>query len=52
MWTLEESRRIVSIAKGVIPSLKTISLPQGLQADKGPDAVVEYIRQHLPGLIV
>ena len=42
----------MSIAKGVIPPLKTISLLQGLQADKGLDAVVEYIKQHLPDLIV
>ncbi|KAK3688421.1 hypothetical protein B0T22DRAFT_439967 [Podospora appendiculata] len=51
MWTPEESGRIIAIAKGVIPGLKTFSLPQGLQVDKGPDAVVEYIKENLPSLL-
>ena len=32
---------------GVIPNLKTYSLPQGMQVEKGPDAIVEYIKEHL-----
>ncbi|KAK3323594.1 hypothetical protein B0T19DRAFT_401907 [Cercophora scortea] len=51
MWTPEESGRIIAIAKGVIPELKTFSLPQGLQVEKGPDAVVEYIKENLPSLL-
>ena len=27
------------------------SLPLGLQVQKGPDAVVEYIKENLPGLL-
>ncbi|KAK0627728.1 hypothetical protein B0T14DRAFT_142641 [Immersiella caudata] len=51
MWTPEEAQKIISIAKGIVPDLKTFSLPQGLQVEKGPDAVVEYIKENLPGLL-
>lgn len=51
MWTPEEAERIISIAKEVIPTLKTFSLPKGLQVERGPDAVVEYIEEHLPALL-
>lgn len=48
MWTPEQVRQIVSIAKGVVgPTLKIFTLPQGLQVEKGPDAVVEFIKDHL-----
>ncbi|KAK4450039.1 hypothetical protein QBC34DRAFT_298087 [Podospora aff. communis PSN243] len=51
MWTPEEAQKIISIAKGIVPDLKTFSLPQGLQVEKGPDAVVEYIKENLPSLL-
>ncbi|KAK3944814.1 hypothetical protein QBC46DRAFT_373290 [Diplogelasinospora grovesii] len=54
MWTPEEAQKIVAIAKGVLPvghGLKTFSLPQGLQVERGPDAVVEHIEEHLPSLL-
>lgn len=54
MWTPEEAQQIIAIAKGVVgdeKDLKTFSLPQGLQVNKGPDAVVEYIKENLPGLL-
>ncbi|KAL2200644.1 hypothetical protein P885DRAFT_57513 [Corynascus similis CBS 632.67] len=51
MWTPEEAQQIIAIAKEIVPDLKTFSLPQGLQVEKGPDAVVEYIKEHLPALL-
>jgi hypothetical protein len=51
MWTPEEARQIIAIAREIVPDLKTFSLPQGLQVDKGPDAVVEYIKENLPALL-
>ncbi len=51
MWTPEEASQIIAIAKEIVPDLKTFSLPQGLQVNKGPDAVVEYIEEHLPSLL-
>ncbi|KAL5347843.1 hypothetical protein ACLOAV_007253 [Pseudogymnoascus australis] len=51
MWTPEESDRIQAIARETKPGIKTMALPQGLQVEKGPDAVVEYIKEKWPGLV-
>jgi len=51
MWTPDEAQKIVGIAKEIVPDLLTFSLPQGLQVEKGPDAVVEYIKEHLPSIL-
>ena len=52
MWTPEQSQKIQKIAKDIVgPQLKTLALPQGLQVEKGPDAVVEFIEEKLPTLI-
>ncbi|KAJ7793788.1 hypothetical protein B0H14DRAFT_2393112, partial [Mycena olivaceomarginata] len=51
MWTPEQAKEIVDIAKEIIPGLKTFSIPQGLQVKQGPDAVVEYIKKNLPSLL-
>ncbi|KAL1841828.1 hypothetical protein VTJ49DRAFT_6505 [Mycothermus thermophilus] len=51
MWTPDEARQIIAIAKEIVPGLRTFSLPQGLQVEKGPDAVVEYIKEHLPSIL-
>ncbi|KAK3488181.1 uncharacterized protein B0T23DRAFT_224065 [Neurospora hispaniola] len=52
MWTPEEAHQIITIAKEVVgEDLKTFSLPQGLQVNKGPDTVVEYIKENLPSLL-
>lgn len=51
MWTSEQSSRALSDAKEVNPQVKTMALPQGLQVNKGPDAVIEYIKEQLPKLL-
>jgi hypothetical protein len=51
MWTKEESTEIMNIAKETVPGIKTMALPQGLQVERGPDAVVEYIKLAWPGLV-
>jgi hypothetical protein len=51
MWTPEESARIQQIAKGIIPGIKTHAIPQGLQVEKGPEAVVEYLKEHLSEIL-
>jgi hypothetical protein len=51
MWTPEQSSEIQSIARSVVPGIKTTALPQGLQVEKGPDAVVEYLMEKVPTLI-
>ena len=51
MWTLEESDEIQRIAKETVPGVKTMAIPQGLQVEKGPDAVVEFLKEKWPGLV-
>jgi hypothetical protein len=51
MWTKEESDEIQRIAKELVPGIQTIAIPQGLQVEKGPDAVVEFIKEKWPGLV-
>ena len=51
MWTPEQAAEIQSIAKETKPDIKTMALPQGLQVQRGPDAVVEYIIEAWPGLV-
>ncbi|RDW75352.1 hypothetical protein BP5796_03798 [Coleophoma crateriformis] len=51
MWTKEESDEIQKIAKETVPGIKTMAIPQGLQVEKGPDAVVEWLKENWPGLV-
>jgi len=51
MWTPEESAKIQQIARSVVPDIKTHAIPQGLQAQGGPDAVVNYLKENLPALL-
>jgi len=51
MWTPEESTRIQQIARDHVPGIKTHAIPQGLQVERGPDAVVEYLTQEIPGIL-
>ncbi|KAJ2893839.1 hypothetical protein MKZ38_008196 [Zalerion maritima] len=52
MWTPEQAQAIVKSAKEAKDGeLLTFSLPQGLQVEKGPDGVFEYILENLPSLL-
>ncbi|KAK8254317.1 hypothetical protein IWZ00DRAFT_529595 [Phyllosticta capitalensis] len=51
MWTPAQSNEAIAAAKQICPGIKTFALPQGLQVEKGPDAVVRYIEEHLPALL-
>lgn len=51
MWTPEESTRIQQIARDNVPGIKTHAIPEGLQVQKGPDAVVEHLKEQIPGLL-
>jgi hypothetical protein len=51
MWSKSESDEIQRIAKETVPGIKTMAIPQGLQAEKGPDAVVEFLKEKWPGLV-
>lgn len=51
MWTAEESEEIQRIAKETVSGIKTMAIPHGLHVDKGPDAVVEFLKEKWPGLV-
>lgn len=51
MWTPEEADKIQALARSIIPDIKTHAIPQGLQVEKGPDAIVEYLVEKVPPLL-
>jgi hypothetical protein len=51
MWTSEEAANVRSIAENERPDIRTHAIPQGLQVEKGPDAIVEYLVEVIPGLL-
>lgn len=51
MWSPEESTAIRATAKAVIPDIKTHAIPQGLQVQRGPEAIVEHLVEKLPKLL-
>jgi len=51
MWSEEESDYIQKLAKEIVPGIKTHAIPEGLQVEKGPDAVVEYLTENVPKLL-
>ncbi|KAJ8063292.1 hypothetical protein OCU04_008522 [Sclerotinia nivalis] len=51
MWTPTESTEIQSIAQTTKPGIKTMAIPHGLQVEKGPDAVVEFLKEKWSGLV-
>jgi hypothetical protein len=51
MWTPAQSRLIQSIARDIVPGIRTFAVPQGMQVKKGPDAVIEYVEGNLDEII-
>jgi len=51
MWTREESERIQNIAREAVPGVRTMAIPEGLQVEKGPDGVFEWLMLEVPKLI-
>ncbi|KAL5336246.1 hypothetical protein BJX70DRAFT_285871 [Aspergillus crustosus] len=51
MWSPEEAQQIHSIAREIKPDIKLHAIPQGLQVERGPDAIVEYLIENVPGLL-
>lgn len=39
------------LAKSLVPGIKTYAIPHGLQVDKGPDAIVEHLKEQFPKLL-
>lgn len=51
MWTPEEAAQAITVAREIVPNIKVMSLPKGLQVEKGPEGVIEYGKAHLPTIL-
>lgn len=51
MWTAEQAQEIHSIARSINPTIKLHAIPEGLQVERGPDAIVEYLVEKVPPLL-
>lgn len=51
MWTKEEAEKIQSIAREARPGIVTYAIPHGLQVERGPDAIVEHLREKVPSIL-
>jgi hypothetical protein len=51
MWTTDEANKIQSLARSVVPDIKYHAIPTGLQVERGPDAIVEYLVEKVPALL-
>ncbi|CEL06146.1 hypothetical protein BJX68DRAFT_233797 [Aspergillus pseudodeflectus] len=51
MWTAEQAAEIQAIARSIRPDIKLHAIPAGLQVERGPDAVVEYLLENVPALL-
>ena len=51
MWTADEAKEIHSLARSVVPDIKYHAIPTGLQVERGPDAIVEYLVEKVPPLL-
>ena len=51
MWSAEEAEQLHSLAKSIVPDIKLHAIPTGLQVERGPDAIVEYLVEKVPPLL-
>lgn len=51
MWSAEEAAEIQKIAREIVPEIKTHAIPQGLQVERGPDAIVEHLLEEVSKLL-
>ena len=51
MWTAEEAAEIRSLARSIVPNIKTHAIPTGLQVEGGPDAIVKHLLENVPALL-
>jgi hypothetical protein len=51
MWTPEQAQEIREIAEKERPGIKTHAIPQGLQVERGPDGIVEYLLENVPSVL-
>ncbi|KAJ5184008.1 hypothetical protein N7492_001624 [Penicillium capsulatum] len=51
MWSDEQAQQIHGVARSINPNIKLHAIPEGLQVERGPDAIVEYLCEKVPPLL-
>jgi len=51
MWTPEQAEQIHNIAREVCPGIRCHAIPHGMQVERGPDYVVGYLTEVVPGML-
>ncbi|KAF1961650.1 hypothetical protein CC80DRAFT_462985 [Byssothecium circinans] len=51
MWTPEQAQEIREIAQRERAGIKTHAIPEGLQVQRGSDAILEYLLEKIPPLL-
>lgn len=51
MWSAEQSAEVQAIAREIVPDIKFHAIPYGLQVERGPEAIVEYLTEQVPKLL-
>lgn len=51
MWTKEQVAEIEATVRSIRPDVKFYAIPQGLQVERGPDAVVDHLVQKVPSVL-
>lgn len=51
MWSAEQATEIRGIAQKERPGITTYAIPQGLQVERGPDAIVAHLMENIPPLL-
>ncbi|VUC31462.1 unnamed protein product [Clonostachys rosea] len=51
MWTPEEHQQIHSLARAALPNIKLLAIPTGLHVDKGPDGIIEFLKEQAPKIL-
>lgn len=51
MWTDDEARQIHATARAIKPDIKLHAIPTGLQVERGPEWIVEYLCEVAPALL-
>lgn len=51
MWTEQQSDEMIKTAQRLIPGIKTYAIPHGLQVAKGPEGIIEHLKEQIPLLL-
>lgn len=51
MFTPTASAEIINLAKQIVPDVRAHAIPYGMQVERGPEYVIEYLSGVVPGML-